>query len=368
MSYAVALDIGTTNIQALLVNLSSKKKIDYLNVKNSQIFYADNVISRMDFAMRSKQSEEKLRDSLKADISLIISALLKRKNISIDKLEKVVSCGNAVMHHILLNLSLESLARAPFRPLHTGRISDTTLEALGIDLGRTEKKTPFLFLPNLGGFIGSDALCVIVDTKIHKTKSEALAIDLGTNGEIILGCQNKILVASTSAGPAFEGWHIKCGVYGSSIIDIMSEFLRDREVDKTGFMKRGLFKYNLGNRIIEVTQKDVRQFQLAKAAIASGVNILKEHCSNKKISKIFITGLFGVKINKSNARQIGLLPKDIGLDRIHIRQNSALNGLKELLFARSIEKVIDPIIKRIEHIELHKEPGFQDAFTSSLQF
>ncbi len=368
MGYAIALDIGTTNIQALLIENTSKRQIDYLSTKNSQALYGEDVITRLGLSLRDKDIQKRINKSIIEDLTLLIGLILKRKGVSIDSLEKVVACGNSAMHHILLGLPLEGLARAPFKPVHKERIFETTLEELGIKIDAGENETPFIFLPNLGGFVGSDALCIIVETGMHESERPILAIDLGTNGEIILGSNKKIFVTSTSAGPAFEGWRIKCGVYGSTLIDIIGNLLKDKRIDKTGFMKRGPYFYEVEKRSVMVTQKDVREFQLAKAAISCSVNILKKYYGDQKIAKVLITGLFGAKINKSNAKLVGILPEGIDLNKVEIKQDTALLGARSLLLFRNIEKKLNPIIKKIKHIELHKEPLFQDAFTSAIRF
>lgn len=366
MGYRVALDIGTTNIQALLIDTSHKRQIDFLNIKNSQVIYGKDIITRLGLSLKNKNIQEEMSRSLTRDLELLIGFILKRNRLSFDRLEKVIACGNSAMHHILLGLPLESLARAPFKPVHLGQIFETTLEDLGIET--EEDKTPFIFLPNLGGFVGSDALCTIVETGIYRSKTPLLAIDLGTNGEIMLGSKKRIFVTSTSAGPAFEGWRIKCGIYGSALIDVVSDLLKNGTIDKSGFMRKGSFTYKLVGRPVEINQKDVREFQLAKAAISGGIHILKRHLGNTDIRKVYITGLFGAKINKSSAKAIGVLPDGIDLNKVEIKQNAALLGAKTLCCCRNINKKLDPIMRIIEHIELHKEPAFQDTFTASIPF
>lgn len=366
MHYAIALDIGTTNIQSLLVELSSKRQIDYLTAKNSQAAYGDDIITRLGLSLKDRNLQKKINKSVIEDIDLLIGLILRRKGLCLRDLERVIACGNAAMHHILLGLPLEGLAKAPFRPVHKGKIFETTLEKIGLDTKGV--KIPFIFLPNLGGFVGSDALCVMAETGIYKSRELVLAVDLGTNGEIILGSEEKILVASTSAGPAFESWRVKCGLYGSAFIDVISGLLKDGTIDKSGFMKKGAHIYMFGKKSVEITQSDVREFQLAKAAISSGISILRGYFEGRHISKAYITGLFGAKLNKLSARHIGVFPEDIELKKIEIRENAALLGAEKILFSKDIEKEIEPILKKITHIELHKEPAFQDTFASAMHF
>jgi len=368
MPFAITLDIGTTNIQSFLTDSFSKKQVDYLTVKNSQIFYGEDVISRLGLSLRNKTNEEKIRKSVINDLTLLVSLILKRNNLTFDFVDKVIACGNSAMQHILLGLPLSGLATAPFCPVNARKTIYTTLKDVGVSNGTTKKHIPFIFLPNIGGFVGSDALCVIFETEIYKSKRNVLAIDLGTNGEIILGNEKRILVASTSAGPAFESWHIKCGVYGSTMTDVMHDLLEGGIVDETGCMKDESTKFNINGQAIIVTRKDIRAFQLAKAAISTGINLLRQYFEDKEIHKVYLTGVFGAKINKKSARHAGLLPDDVGLDKIEVRQNAALLGATKFLSVKDLRRHIESILKIVEHIELHKEPRFQETFASSIRF
>lgn len=375
MPYEIALDIGTTNIQALLIEASSKKQVDYLTARNSSAVYGEDVIARLGRSLKERSSREKINKSIIGDIELIVGLLLKRARVAPEALANITAFGNAAMHHLLLGLPLETLARAPFKPAHAGASFHTSLGKIGIRLPKEKEhryfagdKTPFIFLPNLGGFVGSDALCTIIDTKMHKSKDVFLAIDLGTNGEIMLGSKFKILVASTSAGPAFQGWHVKCGVHGSTLVDIIADGLKKRVIDKKGYMKKGSFIHREADRKIKVTQKDVREFQLAKAAIASGISILRKRLGARNIKKIFITGLFGAGLKKSSAKIVGILPSDAELSRVNIKQNRALSGAAAIMTAADASKTLKSALDIIEHVELHRDPDFQEEFSRSIPF
>lgn len=366
MKNTIVLDIGTTNIQGILVNASSGRETDYLSIKNSQIVYGEDVITRLGRSLKDPALHKRIGESLKEDLSLLIGCLLERNGILQENVEKIIACGNSPMHHLLLGMPLESLARAPFQPAHKGKVFRTALDKLCGKSGF--RHIPFIFLPNIGGFIGSDALCVILDTKMHEKNESTLSIDLGTNGEIMLGFKDKIFVASTSAGPAFEGWRIKCGVYGSTIIDIVSDELRNGTIAPSGFMEKGKAIYRLGSRDIEITQKDVREFQLAKAAISAGIKILMRLSGDRSISRVYITGLFGSRLNTENAQKIGILPTGLDVDKVIIKDRSALLGAKSLMGYKDIDRKLAPVLKKIEHIELHKEPDFQEVFAQAIHF
>lgn len=364
MNYAIALDIGTTNLQAALLDARTGAEVDYLVMRNSQAVYGADIITRLAKSLKEKSLREKIRASLVNDIALIAGFLLKHNALDKSALKKIAACGNSAMHHLLLGLPLENLARAPFRPSYTNKIFTATLEKLGIK--NVSDSAPFMFLPNLGGFVGSDALSVIVDTEMYKSEKAVLAIDLGTNGEIMLGSKNGIVVASTSAGPAFEGWHANCGVPGSAIIDMISDLRASGTISKSGSLAEKKTVYRFGNKDVEVTQNDVREFQLAKAAISAAISVVRRNFKGE-IDKIYITGLFGSKLNKENARKIGILPDDISLNRVFVKERSALNGVTRLLKSKNISSKLKSITSKITHVELHKEPDFQEAFVSSIE-
>lgn len=365
MRYSISLDVGTTNIQALLIERRANRWVDSLSIKNSQVVYGSDVITRLGQSLKSDEIREGLRSGVLKDLELVLGLLLKRNSISIDLIDNVVACGNSAMHHILLGLPLENLAWAPFRPGYIDKLFRSRLGEIGVS---GFKDIPFLFLPNLGGFVGSDALCVIIDTHIPDFGELILSIDLGTNGEIVLGSRSRIVVASTSAGPAFEDWRIKCGVHGSTLIDIISAHLVSGEIDKSGYVEKGNFVHHSANSEITVNQKDVREFQLAKAAISTGIRILRRRFSGEKISKCYITGIFGCNININNAKEIGIIPADISLENIALKGSSALYGAGSLSQYDDIGARIGPILEKIEHVELHKEPGFQEVFAQGIGF
>ena len=366
MRYAICLDIGTTNVQGLICDMRGTRQIGYLTIKNSQVFYGADVITRLGRSLKSASIYENIRQGLINDLTILIALLLKKNSLKAEDIDKIIACGNSAMHHIALKLPLENLAYAPFEPAYKGNTYKSTAEKIGIK--DIPEHTPFYFLPNIGGFVGSDALCVIIHTGMHESEALILSVDLGTNGEIMLGSKKKIAVASTSAGPAFESWRIKCGVYGSTLIDIMTDLLKKGVIDKSGYMGQGKYIYADGNREIKVTQKDVRGFQLAKAAISTGINLLRTFFRGEKISKVYVTGIFGSKLNKFNAKEIGIFPEDIQSSKIEVKDKAALLGAASILRHKDIDAYLSRIIKITEHIELSRDPDFQGVFTQAMQF
>ena len=391
-----ALDIGTTDIKGALLDISSKRELAAASVPNEQKAFGPDVITRLNLATKKGGLKELNKRAISA-----INKLLARlsRDASVDKrdIKKIIAVGNSTMYHLVLMIDPASLARAPFLPAERG-FQRRSAGKMGIDIDRG---AVFTFLPNISGFVGSDILAAILITGMHKQKRHSLIVDMGTNGEIALGSRNGIFVASCALGPAFEGRHITCGmpaingaiirarfknkrfsfkvaggtvpkgISGSGLIDIISILLDKGDIDRTGRMKRGEFTLSKGSgKRIYITQKDVRQVQLAKAALSSGIEILKTRADvgPKDLQRFYITGTFGEGIDKRNAKNIGLIPEEVPLGKIAFLRNGALSGAKKVLLAPSREKEISDILAKCEHIELHRSGDFEDTFASTLHF
>lgn len=364
MKYAAVIDIGTTNIQALSLNLSRKKEEDYLTFPNSQAVYGSDVITRLGQSLKSNTLQGNIKQSVIKDLDRAVSALIRRRNINPADLAKIVVCGNAAMHHIMLGLPLDSLARAPFEPVSRRKIVVKTSN----DVGIAPKGADFIFLPNIGGFAGSDALSVIVETNMHESDSPILAVDLGTNGELILGSREKMLVATSAAGSAFSDWHISCGIKPSEMIDVVSDLFSAGEITESGLLKQGEVKRNVNGMVITLTRKDIRAFQLAKAAISAGIEILTGRLSVKTIKAAVFTGVFGSSINMEKARNVNLIPHNISIESIETRERCALEGAAIIAQREDIQSYLDPILAKIEHVRLAEDRSFNKTFTDAIKF
>jgi uncharacterized 2Fe-2S/4Fe-4S cluster protein (DUF4445 family) len=296
------------------------------------------------------------------------------------------------MHHIFCGLDLTPLAAFPFQTSHSGAVRFTP-QQLGWDL---PQEVGICFAPNLGSFVGSDILAGILAARMHQKPAHSVLIDLGTNGEIAVGNRDKILCASTSAGPAFEGAAISCGmraatgaiaslerkaqgglqarvignaaargICGSGMIDALAELTALGDIEPSGSISGGREALPLTSGIA-LTQRDVRELQLAKAAIAAGVTLLMKRLSitAADVESVYVAGAFGSYISSRNAVKIGLLEFDEG--KIAKLGNSALTGAKMLLFDdnNSAEKITNIT----SHVSLEAEAGFQDTFCGKLGF
>ena len=370
----VTLDIGTTTIQGKLIDLDEKSDLSYFSSLNEQLAHGHDIISRLKFCLEKANGLEKLQRSVVSSINVVIKNLL-------------------ALYHFTLSLSPERLAKPPYEPEYK-EFAKREATTLGIEVGRG---CDFIFLPNIGGFVGSDAIAVILASGIDRSDSPMLAIDLGTNGEIVFGSKDKMWTASTAAGPAFEGWHISCGmravkgaieaiedrdgrldlkviggvepkgISGSGIVDIAAILLKRAQIDKSGSMKGEFVVYDRKKRI-SLSQDDIRQIQLAKAAFSTGIDFLRR-LSKQDIAKLVITGNFGRSLNKFNAKTIGIIPPDIDLDKVEILENGALKGAEIFINEKeaSISRV-EEILQKTEHVPLNQGEHFQREFIKALQF
>lgn len=393
MSYGIAIDIGTTTISASLLNLATGEVKRRFSSLNGQLSYGHDVISRINHALHKKNGLKRMTKSLVASLNYALENLIGKAGIGADNIACILAVGNSAMYHFLFSLPVDSFIVPPYKPFKTEEI-ETEASELGIEAAG---KARFKMLPNIAGFIGSDAVSVILAAGIYKSEECVLAMDIGTNGEITLGSSDGISVVSTSAGPAFESWHISCGmrpvagaieqaeeidgeiklsvigdvepkgISGSGLIDLISILLRRGLIDKSGKLKGKKFVVCDNSTKIVITQKDIRETQLAKAAISVGTKFLRRK-SEKGISKAFITGTFGNYINKENAREIGLVPDDIELDKIDFLRDGALTGAEMILRDPALEKDIEEILAKTEHVSLTEDKDFREEFASALHF
>lgn len=384
--FGLAIDLGTTTVVVQLVDLSNSQILDSVSFVNPQLKYGSDLISRIERCLDG--DDENMKLVIRKKTGDIIKLILGRHDVHISKVGIV---GNTVMHHIFSGIDVRPLSYYPFESDNLGK--QTFLSSgIGWDL---PESTPISFFPSVGSFVGSDILAGIVATQMAESEEYTILIDLGTNGEIVLGNNKKILSASTAAGPAFEGAKISCGMRaatgaissvtyendrlhchvignvkakglcGSGLIDIVSVLLQNGQIGMFGEFGSELDSFELVDDIV-INQQDIREFQLAKAAIASGLSILlKEmNITYNEVSKIFIAGGFGNFLNIKNVIKTGLIEAEE--DKIIKFGNTALLGAKMLLFDDG--NIISDILSKAKHINLEGEPAFQDIFIDKLMF
>jgi len=375
VGHGIAIDIGTTTLVFELLEMCTGKRIKTHSQINSQITYGADVISRIDHA--TKGAQDKLHAHIIEDIKAGVNALLKYSS----DIKYVVIAGNTTMLHLLLNLPCATLGVAPYTPV------SLAMEHLDFDFGTF--KCPTLILPGISAFVGADIVSGLLCCGWPNVSGYNLLIDLGTNGEVALFSKNQILVASTAAGPAFEGGNISngvgsvpgaiskanyctqsgvfsyetinnappIGICGSGVVDIVAQLLQHKLIDETGRFENGADFIEIAPNII-FTQRDIREFQLARSAICTGIKILTEGIS--EINKVFLAGGFGMNLNSTSL----LFP----FENIIPVGNVSLGGCSQLLLNEKREDDIQELIKIAKEMDLATHPQFNDLFMEYCSF
>jgi len=407
----IAVDLGTTTIVAQLLDLQTGHVLAVRTALNSQAKHGADVMSRVEFAIAGA-GQKTLTDLVRKQIGELAAELLtaaegdherqerggdgrasKTQRRDGEPVEAMVIVGNTVMHHLFCGVSLEPLSHYPFEPVSPGLHVFSATE-----LGWTFPGNPQVrFLPCLGGFVGSDILAGVLATKLHATDSLSALLDLGTNGEIVLGNRNGLLCASTAAGPAFEGARISMGmraatgaisevhvadgklqchtlgnvsprgICGSGLVDAIAAGLNLGWIRPNGRLADG-DSLPLAAPVV-LSQWDIRELQLAKGAIAAGVELLLQQvgASREDLAQVFLAGAFGNYINQASASRIGLL--DFPSEKVKPAGNTALLGAKLALFSLpACDATYPEILKQIRHVPLHEDPRFQETYVEQMGF
>ena len=354
----LSIDLGTTNIAGFIINFDKPK--DHFNASSacSLSKHGRDVVTRLTFAS-NKTNLDILQKLLVNDINNLIYSLCKKIKINRKRLDRMIVSANPVMLHFLLGLDVSGLKAYPFHSKVEG-IASIDASSIGIVGGA---KTKLFTLPPVSAYVGGDAVSGVLYTRMNETSSLKLLIDLGTNAEIVLGNKDKLFAASAAAGPAFKNKEI---LLGSKMISKVAQMLRRGQIDKTGKLSAPCTQYPAPCTIF---QEDVRNLQLAKAAIRAGIEILLDK-AGKKISdvrKILIAGLFGEKIDIADAIEIGLIPKVLKT-KVRSIGNSSLGGAKMVLLDPKLMDVALQISKIAEMTELSLEPSYQNKYIGHMNF
>lgn len=419
--YGVAFDIGTTTVVGMLVCLDEKRPIQVAARTNPQVRFGDDVVSRIEHAQNTDNGLRELQESIVGCLNTIITELCKKADINREKIYEAVIAGNTTMSHLLLRIDPSNLAQSPYVATFRSGVAVTARE-VKLDIHKNGK---LFVLPNIAGFVGGDTVAVMLATNLTKADGARLVLDLGTNGEVVLAKDGKFVACSTAAGPAFEGARITfgmraaegaiekvvftndvetstvgnrpaIGLCGSSIIDIVAELLKSGIVDKMGRMLPRAelpedLPASLRDRVIEdddglrfilayedetqingpvyVTQRDVREVQLAKGAMACGMSILMREMGigPEDLDEVLLAGAFGNFIRRSNARRIGLLP-NVEAEKIRFVGNAAGAGSHLSLISRKCREEAEIISKATHYIELAGRTDFQMEFAEAMLF
>lgn len=389
----IAIDLGTTTIVAQLIDRRTGRVLNVRSALNTQAKHGSDIMTRIQFALL-EENRKSLENMIREQIGLLIQKLFHNSSASIEELKSVVLVGNTVMHHLFSGVSVEPLARKPFESQNKG-LQNFHSSALGWNI---PGNVPIQFLPCLGGFVGSDILAGVMGTRMLESHTLQCLIDLGTNGEIALGNQERILCASTAAGPAFEGARISmgmraatgaisevhleqnklvCGVLGggiprglcgSGLVDAVAAGLEMGAIQPRGRLTNKEEPFLLENPV-KLVQADIRELQLTKGAIAAGVRILLDQWGARpeQVEKVYLAGAFGNYINRESARRIGLIP--FSSNQIQSAGNTALLGAKMALFNVDVQKDHTTSMRqRIHHVNLNDDPRFENFYIEEMQF
>jgi uncharacterized 2Fe-2S/4Fe-4S cluster protein (DUF4445 family) len=408
---AVAIDIGTTTVSARLIDTAASVVLDTISELNDQRVFGADVMSRIGAAKNGKTGE--LFTLINRQTERILK--LFQKQWDIPKIEKLSVSGNTVMLHLFLNVDPSSMGELPFTPVF---LEEKKLEGHALSLP-VENVT---VLPSIAAFIGGDITAGLAVLDILNVPGPSILIDIGTNGEMALHNKGTIFCCSTAAGPAFEGAEISCGlggvkgaisavelvtgasadaakntvsfttignvppigICGSGLIDAVAVMLKLGIIDETGCMtdssepegNPGLQpQWRVSEKgfclapDVSISARDIRQFQLAKSAILSGIKILCKNAGLEvtDIKNVFIAGGFGFFINKQNAIDTGIFPEEF-LDVISICGNLSLQGAEESLSAKDFMDKCKQIIDKCSVIDLAADPAFMDEFAENMLF
>ena len=419
--FGIAFDIGTTTIVGSLIDLQTATVIAVSAATNPQNIYGADVISRITHA-GEKDGLKQLQDKVIEAVNKIIHELLRQTKVARDRIYEIIAVGNTTMSHLFMGIDPTYLAPAPFIPAYS-RALDVEASSLGI---RIHPAGRVIFLPNIAGYVGSDTVGVILAADLDLPGDNCAAIDIGTNGELVLRANGKLMACSTAAGPAFEGAQIKqgmraaagaieavsyvdgrielgmiddakaCGICGSGLIDAASALLDAGIIEPSGrFLNpeenpdkvpphlkdrlrpgKGGFEFVLvpsadsdtGEDIV-LTQGDLRELQLAKGAIYAGLKILLKEAgiTENDLDRVLLAGAFGNYVRKESALGIGLLPQ-IPEEKIVAIGNAAGDGARMALASKAtrVRAIQSPL--NVAHMELSTRPDFQEFFVDALPF
>ena len=421
--YGLAIDIGSTTIAAHLCNLTSGEVVATGGIMNPQIRFGEDLMSRVSYVMMHPDGADELTESVRVGINDLIQGVASEAGIDVEDIVEITIAGNPIMHHLFLGISPIELGSAPFA-LATDEAINLWAPELGL---RVNKGARVYVLPCIAGHVGADAAAMILAEEPYLLDEVSLIVDVGTNAEIVVGNKDRLLACSSPTGPAFEGAQISCGqraapgaiervrvdsetlearfsvigsdlwsdeegfqdsieafgvtgICGSGIIEVVAEMYLAGIITEDGVVDGSLvsrsdriiedgrtysFLLHDGPQRIVVTQNDVRQIQLAKAALYAGVKLLLDRAGIEKVDRIRLAGAFGSHIDTKHAMILGLIP-DCELDKVASAGNAAGTGARIALLNVGARREIEKVVREVEKIETAIEPNFQEYFVDAM--
>ncbi len=394
-----AFDIGTTTLVGYLLDAETGSKLAVESCLNPQSKFGSDVISRSHYAL--KHGILPLRDCIRHALQELLLKMTRQAGVDIEDIFQVCIVGNTCMHHLFLGISPSSLVHAPYTPaLSEGLILSAAEYGLSV-----HPKAELLLLPNIAGYVGADTTGCLLTVRPDQSEEITLLLDIGTNGEMVLGNKHRLLTCSTAAGPAFEGAKIECGmrgtigaidhvfyenkrwryttignapavgICGSGLIDLIACLLRAGLIDERGRLLNGDSRFvfvepsEKNTTGVYLSQKDIGEVQLAKAAIAAGIRLLlqKLNLNENQIDRVCIAGAFGTYMDPHSAGAIGIFPSCL-INRVQAIGNAAGEGAKLALCNQKELQEIEKLVSDIDFIELATSEDFQDFFMEELEF
>ena len=421
VNFAVAIDVGTTTVVAALLDVNTGKQIACIGMLNPQVKFGDDVLSRINAQNQSDKNLKSLQREIIAACNKLINELCLTHNVKNENIYSVSIAGNTAMENLLLGTPSRALGEIPF-------ISPfcKSLRFSASELGFVVNPCAEIYIfPIIGGFVGGDIVSGLVASRLDERANPTVFVDVGTNGEIVLLYNGELFAASAAAGPAFEGARIESGmrasagaiekviiqdgnvlinviknvdpkgICGSALIDAAAELLRCGIIDETGRIlspgecpaetPQGLLKRIVkskngdsfdflltppeSKKKIFLTQKDIRELQLASGAIRAAINILlkKAGLAPEEIDSVLIAGGFGYFIRRAHAKRIGLIP-NLPDAKIRFVGNSSLEGAKAVLFSHERMRYSEGIAAKVKYVEVSLDPEFQMEFATAMMF
>ncbi|MCU9812534.1 ASKHA domain-containing protein [Paraclostridium sp. AKS81] len=415
--YSVAIDIGTTTVVCSLIDVKSKCEISSESEINPQKEYGLDVLSRIHFIKNKENGLETLHKLIINCINDLIKKLCSKNSINESNVYEVSIAANTTMMHVLLNINPMSIGKSPYSPTFV-KSKNIRAKDLGIEIS---KFGSVYLLPGVSSYIGADIVAGVCVSNLKETDKNVLFIDIGTNGEMVLSKKGELVSCSCAAGPALEGMNISCGmragdgaienikigneisintignqqpvgICGSGIVDAISELARVKLIGKTGRIakkdavkdnekishlsdyivdenKKRRFIISKLDKEISITQEDIRQVQLAKGAILSGIYALADQVNMEinELDEVIIAGQFGKHLSIESLVGVGIIPKELK-DRITYIGNSSKTGAIMSLLSKDIRKNMDFIASDINYFELSTKEGYERLFTDCLKF
>jgi uncharacterized 2Fe-2S/4Fe-4S cluster protein (DUF4445 family) len=406
----LAVDIGTTKVAAYLVNLETGETLGASGEMNPQIAFGEDVMARIAYAMEGEGHGRELQEAIVQGLEDRIRELCQRCGRGCQEILEAVLVGNTCMHHLVMGLPVDQLGVAPYVPALSSSC-DVKARDLGLDVA---PGAYVHLLPNIAGFVGADHVSMVMASGLHEADQVTLGLDIGTNTEVSLAANGRLLSCSTASGPAFEGAHIRdgmraapgaiewvkmvddqieyqtidgappVGICGSGILDSVAELRRIGVLKENGSMRRDSHPRvrqtgdrpefvlvpsgeNGARSDIVINRKDVSEIQLAKGAIRAGVEVLLAEAGLvvDQVDRVVVAGAFGTYLDVASARAIGMFPP-LPLERFDQVGNAAGMGAKLALLSRRCREVAEEIAQLVEYIELTTDARFSGAYMDAM--